>query len=50
MRVETEVICFGEQVDFLKVYLGGEVRLSVIEREAIEEAIGVERREVFEEK
>ena len=50
MRVETEVVCFGEQVDFLKEYLGGEVRLSVIEREAIEEAIGVERREVFEEK
>lgn len=50
IRVETEVICFGEQIEFLKEYFGEKVRLSVIERDAIEEAIGLERREMFEEK
>lgn len=44
----SEVLCFPFQVEFLQEYLGQAVRLKTIDMDAVEEAIGPERRNLFD--
>ena len=44
-----EVLCFENQVSFLKDYLNGFAQLRVIDRNLVESALNLERRDVFEE-
>ena len=44
-----EVLCFENQVSFLKDYLNGLAQLRVIDRNLVESALNLERRDIFEE-
>lgn len=44
-----EVLCFADQVAFLKEYLNGLAQIRVIDRTDVEKELNLERREIFEE-
>lgn len=46
--VKTEVLCYPHQVPFLREYLGQTVAIKTIGMDSVEEAIGPERRNLFE--
>lgn len=43
-----EVLCFPHQVDFLREYLAGRAVIKTIEMDAVEAALGIEKRDAFE--
>lgn len=49
LRYKCEVLCFADQVSFLKKYLDELAEIRVIERDAVESALNLKRRYIFEE-
>lgn len=43
-----EILCFPHQVDFLRGYLTGRAVIKTIEMDAVEAALGIEKRDAFE--
>lgn len=48
-QVKCEVLCFENQVAFLKEYLGNLTQIRVIDRAAVETELNLKRRDIFEE-
>lgn len=48
-KARCEVLCFEDQVDFLKSYIGNLVQLRVLDRSMVEVELNLRRRAVFEE-